>query len=297
MIALTLAQLAHVLDGRLHLASGDTPDTVVSGGVDTDSRLIEPGGIFVAKPGDVTDGHLFVDAAVGERRGGGDRRARGRRIRHADRRGRRDRGPRRPGAARREDACGMPVTSASSGSPARTARPRPRTCSPASSRTRARPSRPRASFNNEVGAPLTMLRVTDDTRYLVSEFGASAPGEIARLAGLVQPDIGVVLMVGMAHAGGFGGIEATFACEVRAGAGDAPRRCGGAERRRPARGGDGAHRGGARGVGAVVRPRAGRRGARRRRRGHRRRHVLHGDDGQAVRRRDCTCACSASTTS
>ena len=35
---------------------------------------------------------------------------------------------------------------------------------------------PRASFNNEVGAPLTMLRVTDATRFLVSEFGASAPG-------------------------------------------------------------------------------------------------------------------------
>ena len=69
---------------------------------------------------------------------------------------------------------------------------------------------PRASFNNEVGAPLTMLRVTDGTRFLVSEFGASAPGEIARLAGLVEPDIGVVLMVGMAHAGGFGGIEATL---------------------------------------------------------------------------------------
>ena len=72
---------------------------------------------------------------------------------------------------------------------------------------------PKASFNNEVGAPLTMLRVTDDTRFLVSEFGASAPGEIARLAGLVEPDVGVVLMVGMAHAGGFGGIEATLAAK------------------------------------------------------------------------------------
>ena len=58
-----------------------------------------------------------------------------------------------------------------------------------------------------------MLRVTDGTRFLVSEFGASAPGEIARLAGLVEPDVGVVLMVGMAHAGGFGGIEATLAAK------------------------------------------------------------------------------------
>src|SRR5690606_2771286 len=52
---------------------------------------------------------------------------------------------------------------------------------------------PIASFNNEVGAPLTMLRVTEQTRYLVCEFGASAPGEIARLAGLVHPDVSIVL--------------------------------------------------------------------------------------------------------
>src|SRR5690606_32932282 len=65
------------------------------------------------------------------------------------------------------------------------------------------------SYNNEVGAPVTMLRVTESTRFLVSEFGAAGPGSIARLAGLVEPDVAVLLMVGMAHAGGFGGIEQT----------------------------------------------------------------------------------------
>src|SRR4051794_29928340 len=64
MIALTLAQLAHAVHGDVLLARGDTLDTVVSGDVDTDSRLIGPGGIFVAKPGEATDGHLFVGAAV-----------------------------------------------------------------------------------------------------------------------------------------------------------------------------------------------------------------------------------------
>ena len=64
MISLTLAQLAHVLDGQLHLGPDASTEDVVGGAVDTDSRLIETGGIFVAKPGDVTDGHLFVDAAV-----------------------------------------------------------------------------------------------------------------------------------------------------------------------------------------------------------------------------------------
>ena len=49
--------------GDLLLAGDDTPDTVVSGTVDTDSRAIGPGDIFVAKPGETTDGHLFVPAA------------------------------------------------------------------------------------------------------------------------------------------------------------------------------------------------------------------------------------------
>lgn len=66
------------------------------------------------------------------------------------------------------------------------------------------------SFNNEVGGPLTMLRVAGDTRTLVSEMGANAEGDIAKLVALARPNIGVVLAVGLAHAGGFGGLEATF---------------------------------------------------------------------------------------
>ena len=49
MIALTLSQLARAVGGEVLLAPGDTPDTVVSGAVDTDSRLMGPGGIFVAR--------------------------------------------------------------------------------------------------------------------------------------------------------------------------------------------------------------------------------------------------------
>lgn len=64
MIALTLAHIARVLGGTLLLRGTDRPETVVSGAVETDSREIVPGGVFVAKPGEETDGHLFVDAAV-----------------------------------------------------------------------------------------------------------------------------------------------------------------------------------------------------------------------------------------
>lgn len=209
MIPLSIAQIAHAVGGEVHLADGDSVDTVVSGAVDTDSRLIEPGGVFVAKPGEETDGHLFVGAAV-------------------------DRGAALAIVERVVDA---PVTQivvsdviAALAALAREVVARVRatgdlrvagiTGSNGKTTTKNLLARmlegagetvaPKASFNNEVGAPLTMLRVTETTRFLVSEFGASAPGEIARLAGLVDPDVAVVLMVGMAHAGGFGGIEATF---------------------------------------------------------------------------------------
>ena len=69
---------------------------------------------------------------------------------------------------------------------------------------------PVASFNNEVGAPLTMLKVTRSTRFLVAEMGASGLGEITRLIRMAKPDVGIVLTVGLAHAGGFGGIERTL---------------------------------------------------------------------------------------
>ncbi|MGN6743598.1 MAG: UDP-N-acetylmuramoyl-tripeptide--D-alanyl-D-alanine ligase, partial [Amnibacterium sp.] len=67
----------------------------------------------------------------------------------------------------------------------------------------------RASYNNEVGGPLTMLELTHDTDFLVAEMGASHIGDIARLVRLAHPDVGIVLKVGLAHAGEFGGIEKT----------------------------------------------------------------------------------------
>ncbi|WP_129667752.1 UDP-N-acetylmuramoyl-tripeptide--D-alanyl-D-alanine ligase [Phytoactinopolyspora endophytica] len=60
------------------------------------------------------------------------------------------------------------------------------------------------SLNNELGVPLTMLRADAATRFLVLEMGARHIGQIAELAGLVAPDIAVVLNVGRAHLGKFG---------------------------------------------------------------------------------------------
>jgi len=60
------------------------------------------------------------------------------------------------------------------------------------------------NYNNHVGLPLSMLQIEPDQDYAVLELGASGPGEIARLAGLCSPTIGVITQVGDAHLGGFG---------------------------------------------------------------------------------------------
>jgi len=65
------------------------------------------------------------------------------------------------------------------------------------------------SFNNEIGVPLTALRADAGTAYLVVEMGARGAGHIADLCRTTPPRIGVVLNVGTAHAGEFGGSEAT----------------------------------------------------------------------------------------
>jgi UDP-N-acetylmuramoyl-tripeptide--D-alanyl-D-alanine ligase len=212
MIDLTLTEIAAATDGRLIQGSAE-PGLVVSGVADTDSRLITPGDIFVAKPGEETDGHLFADAAVAN------------------------------GAAllivERELAVAVPqivvehsVTALGALATEVISRVRALgrlrivgiTGSNGKTTTKnllaavlervGETVSPKASFNNEVGAPITMLRVTNETRFLVAEMGASGIGEIARLIRMAKPDIGVVLKVGLAHAGEFGGIEATVTAKT-----------------------------------------------------------------------------------
>ena len=63
------------------------------------------------------------------------------------------------------------------------------------------------SFNNHIGAPLTLLRAHETDDYLVCEIGTSSPGEIGRLAGVIRPDIGVVTTIGFGHAQRLGGLD------------------------------------------------------------------------------------------
>jgi len=61
------------------------------------------------------------------------------------------------------------------------------------------------NYNNHLGVPLSLLRIEPPHDYAVVELGASARGEIARLAELCRPVVGAVTNVGDAHLGGFGG--------------------------------------------------------------------------------------------
>lgn len=66
---------------------------------------------------------------------------------------------------------------------------------------------PSGNFNNDLGMPISLLECTEETRYCVVEMGARHAGDIARLAAIAAPNIGVVLKVGSAHKGEFGSVE------------------------------------------------------------------------------------------
>jgi len=67
---------------------------------------------------------------------------------------------------------------------------------------------PAGNFNNELGAPITLLQCDEKTRFCILEMGARHIGDIAILCKMATPDIGVVLKVGSAHIGEFGSAEA-----------------------------------------------------------------------------------------
>ncbi|MGL5948967.1 MAG: UDP-N-acetylmuramoyl-tripeptide--D-alanyl-D-alanine ligase [Aeromonas sp.] len=66
------------------------------------------------------------------------------------------------------------------------------------------------NFNNEVGVPLTLLRLTPAHQFAVLELGANHPGEIAWTTGLAKPDAAIINNVAAAHLEGFGSLEGVF---------------------------------------------------------------------------------------
>lgn len=64
-----------------------------------------------------------------------------------------------------------------------------------------------SSFNNEIGVPLTILRLTPDHDYGILELGANHEGEIAYLTRIVNPDVAIITNAAPAHLEGFGDLD------------------------------------------------------------------------------------------
>ncbi|MEE4265512.1 MAG: UDP-N-acetylmuramoyl-tripeptide--D-alanyl-D-alanine ligase [Desulfobacteraceae bacterium] len=63
------------------------------------------------------------------------------------------------------------------------------------------------NFNNEIGLPLTLLKLSPDHQWAIVELGTNNPGEIARLTAICSPDIGVLTNIGPVHLEGLGSLE------------------------------------------------------------------------------------------
>jgi len=204
-VTMTIESAAAVTGGEL-LRAGAAGGTRFSG-VTIDSRHVDPGQAFVAIAGDRFDGHDFVAEAVN----------RGAVLVVVDRSSKKTLPPR--AAVLRVDgtraALGQlarawkievaPMSVAITGSVGKTT---------TKELTRAMLARlgpthwNRGNLNNDIGLPLTLLAMPESTRFLVVEMGMNAPGEIAYLTGLAEPEIGVVTCVAPVHLEGLGSLEA-----------------------------------------------------------------------------------------
>ncbi|MEV5378834.1 UDP-N-acetylmuramoyl-tripeptide--D-alanyl-D-alanine ligase [Streptosporangium nondiastaticum] len=198
MIALSLAEIAAIVGGQQH--DIPDPDARITGPVVIDSRAVEPGSLFAAFAGEHVDGHDYAERAV-------------------------EAGATAVLAARPVGVPAIVVADVERalGTLARAVVERLGTTVVGITGSAGKTSTkdliaqllqhlgatvwPPGSLNNEIGLPLTALRATEETRHLVLEMGARGIGHIRYLAELTPPRIGVVLNVGTAHVGEFGGRE------------------------------------------------------------------------------------------
>lgn len=73
----------------------------------------------------------------------------------------------------------------------------------------------KGNLNNDIGVPLSLLSIGDDTELAVIEMGANHPDDIAKLVEVADPDYGLITNVGKAHLLGFGSLEGVMAAKGR----------------------------------------------------------------------------------
>lgn len=208
MINLSLEELAAAVAGELKNIE-EFGAIEVFGSAETDSRLCMPGSVFFAKPGEFSDGHdyLAMASAQGAVAAVVERHvetvalpqilvkdsvvALGLLARHV--------------LSEIRKCSEIKVVGITGSNGKTTTKNMLREILSQDGETLA----PIESYNNEVGAPYSILQTTKNTKYLIVELGAGGIGTIDYLAKISQPDIGVVLKVGLAHVGEFGSIENT----------------------------------------------------------------------------------------
>lgn len=209
MIELSAARIAALTDGRLSRTVPDGLQVDVAR-ICTDSREVGPGSVYVAKLGEQADGHDFIPAAVNA----------GAVLILAEHETVAADGEPHPAVIVPDAVLAMGAIAAEvvrliraeggltvigvTGSAGKT------TTKDLLAGVFAQVGdtvAPQGSYNGEIGVPLTVFRADLTTRYLVIEMGATKIGHIEYLATMVKPDVGVVLGVGSAHAGEFGGVE------------------------------------------------------------------------------------------
>jgi len=206
VIPLSIAEIAQLMGAGLD--SVPDPAAAVAGPVVIDSRNVVPGALFAALPGERADGHDFASAAVAAGAAAivGTRRTGAATLIVAD----------VPAALARlaravvDRLPGLTIAGIAGSAGKTTTKDLAAQLMSSLGPTVAPPN----SFNNEIGHPLTVLRATEQTRYLVTELSARGPGHIAALCRVAPPALGVVLCVGNAHAGEFGGIERIAAAKA-----------------------------------------------------------------------------------
>ena len=209
MIKLSAAQIIEATGGTAIGLEG-REEQVYADFATTDSREVQTGTLFVAKPGAVTDGHRFIPMAF----------ERGATLALVEREVLDEQGVPYPSiqvpdvvlamgdlarySIEQMRAQGELTVIGITGSAGKTTT---KDLLAAIFTPEGPTVAPVGSYNSEVGVPLTVFRADESTRYLVIEMGADHVGNIEYLANITHPDHGAILKVGTAHAGEFGGVD------------------------------------------------------------------------------------------
>ncbi|KAF0246677.1 MAG: UDP-N-acetylmuramoyl-tripeptide--D-alanyl-D-alanine [Planctomycetota bacterium] len=201
MLPIELSELKSVLNGEFVHGTGGGEAT----GAQTDSRAVRKGDLFFAIRGRNQDGHDFVQEALSK---GASAVIVDREIEKV-RRGNvmrvRDSVAALGDLAKRiRSKSGVPVVAVTGSNGKTTAKDMIAHVLGADRTVLAS----QKSYNNHLGLPITLLGIDKETDVVVVECGTSAPGEIAYLAGIAQPNVSVVTTVSETHLEGFGTIDA-----------------------------------------------------------------------------------------